>query len=58
MEKIKEQAAEQHSSYIELTISCRKLRNLDTLSLTDAQCRVFEWNSGLNDWKCLGQTET
>jgi len=42
---------------IEMTIACRELKNMDTLSLTDPQVRVFEWNYGVNDWRGIGQTE-
>lgn len=31
------------SSLIEITISCRELRKMDTLSLSDPLCRVFEF---------------
>lgn len=42
---------------IELTISCRNLKNFDTLSLTDPQCKISEWNLATDQWKLIGETE-
>jgi C2 domain len=45
------------SSLIEISISCRELRRMDTLSLSDPQCRVFELNSKTQKWRKIGETE-
>jgi hypothetical protein len=31
---------------------------MDTLSLTDPQVRIFEWNTKLSTWVPIGITET
>ena len=40
---------------VNLFISGRKLKNLDTFSKSDPQCKVFEMHN--NQWRQIGQTE-
>jgi hypothetical protein len=49
---------EKLKNLISISISCRELRNMDKLSLTDALVHVYEWNVSLGQWKLVGKTET
>ena len=49
---------EKLKNLISISISCRELRNMDKLSLTDALVHVYEWNISLSQWKLVGKTET
>ena len=44
------------SMQVELFISGRKLKDLDTFSKSDPQCRLYEWKN--NQWMKIAQTET
>ena len=39
---------EKLKNLISISISCRELRNMDKLSLTDALVHVYEWNISLS----------
>jgi len=41
---------------VELFIQCRNLKNLDALSKSDSQCRLYVKNQG--QWDFIGKTET
>ena len=47
---------EEDKEKIELFISCRKLKDLDTLSKSDPQVRLYEQVK--KGWKLWGKTET
>ena len=41
---------------VQLYISCRKLKDLDTFSKSDPQCRIYEFKQ--NQWRQIAKTET
>lgn len=43
------------SMQVNLFISGRKLKNLDTFSKSDPQCKVYEMQN--NQWREIGKTE-
>ena len=47
---------EEDKEKVELFVACRKLRDLDTLSKSDPQVRLFEQVK--KGWKLWGKTET
>ena len=49
---------EEDKEKVELFIACRKLRDLDTLSKSDPQVRLFEQVKKGMGWKMWGKTET
>ena len=44
------------SMQVNLFVSGRKLKDLDTFSKSDPQCRLLEWKN--NQWTAIAQTET
>ena len=42
---------------VEIFISCRKLKNLDTFSKSDPVVQVFVWDNRKKSWSKIGQTE-
>lgn len=46
------------ATMVDLSISCKKLVNLDTFSETDPYCIVYIREDEKSSWKTIGQTET
>ena len=42
---------------VDIFVSARNLKNLDTFSKSDPKCRVYQWDDRTRQWQKMGQTE-